>query len=52
MPDNGQVGVHVAVDAVLHAWLFGAVKLAGGYLARNTFAEASEVFVSASSPNA
>ena len=41
MLDDGHVGIHVAVDAVLHAGLLRSVESSGGDLAGDAFAEAA-----------
>lgn len=43
MPDDGHVGVHVAVDAVLHAGVLVALERAGSHAASDALLEADGV---------
>jgi hypothetical protein len=43
MPDDSHVGVHVAVDAVLHAGVLVALQRAGSHAAGNALLEADGV---------
>ena len=43
MPDDSHVGVHVAVDAVLHAGVLVALQRAGGHAAGDALLEADGV---------
>ena len=43
MPDDSHVGIHVAVDAVLHAGVLVALQRAGGHAAGDALLEADGV---------